>query len=254
MIEVMRETASTLWGAGTIAALCVIGNSVQAQYYSANIVGYANISIYAGNNFVANQFDNGSGNTLNSIYSLNIPEGATFTKWDSATCQYLPVSTYDTSSGWSINYQLNFGEGGLFNAPTTFTNTYYGSVWSGFSAGSSLTPPLIASKGVFLLSCYIPISPADFYDVVGRNPEEGDTVDILNGLTQTEIITTYHDGSWSNGDPDLAIGESAIYQLGGGGAADFLVQPVPEPSTIGLAGFGLMTLVGRRLIRNRSQS
>jgi hypothetical protein len=241
----MRKIRGILLSAGTIAGLCLSGNRVAAQVYSGNIVGYINLPIYAGNNLVANQLDNGT-NTLSSLFAFNVPEGATFTMWDASQHSYLPLSTYDVNSGWSINYLLTFGEGGLLDSPTTFTNTYVGSVWSGFTAPGPFTPPLISQNELLLLSCYVPLDPTDFYDVVGRDPQNGDYVEILDALTQTETVTTYRDGFWDNGVPTLTPGESAFYGLGG---ASPELAPVPEPPAGILAGMGLFALAIFRRFR-----
>lgn len=141
----------------------------QAQVYSQNIVGYENIPIYAGANYIADQFDNGSGNLLDDIFQPGIvPEGATFTEWDPLTRQDLPTSTYDTVTGWSINYGLPLGEGGLLSSPLIFTNAFVGSVWPGFNPPNGpFVPPLVTGTGSLMLSCVIPIVDATFYDVAG---------------------------------------------------------------------------------------
>jgi hypothetical protein len=235
----------TAWG---MAAFCLSQGALHAQVYSQNIVGYYNLPIYAGNNLVANQLDNASGDSLDSIFQANVPEGATFTEWDSAHPGYLPVSTYDTNTGWSINYVLTYGEGGLFDSPTTFTNTFAGSVWSGYNPTGSYTPPLVSGSGLFLVSSYVPFNSATFYDVTGRNPQEGDYVQILNALTQTETTTTFHDGAWNNGDPLLGIGESAFFGIG-----QSFVTPVPEPSVFGLFGAGLLAINAFGRLRRKNQ-
>lgn len=203
------------------------GVSVHAQIFGPGIVGYINDVLYPGDNLIANQLSN-SNNTLNAIFGPNVPEGTGFTKWDSAARQFLPISTYDTNSGWSINYTLTFGEGGLLHTTTTFTNTFVGGVWSGYDGISPFEPPLINSYGLLLLSCYIPIAPATFDDVVGRDPQNGESVTILNAATQQSTLTTFANGVWSNGDPVLALGQSAFYSL----------LPVPEPGTLGLLAAG----------------
>ena len=104
--------------------------AAQAQVYSQNIVGYYFLNLQPGNNLIANQLGRGD-DTLENLFTNNfsdIPEGTTFTKWDAASVQYLPTSTYDTSSGWSINYGLTYGEGGLLNAPYSFTNILFGTI------------------------------------------------------------------------------------------------------------------------------
>jgi hypothetical protein len=194
-----------------------------------------------GNNLVANQLDNGTGDTLNQV--ILAPEGATFTKWDASQNQYLPVSTYDTNSGWSINYTLNFGEGGLLNTPSAFTNSFTGTLWPGWNILGPFVPPAITNTGVFLLSCYIPLNSATFSDVVGRNPLEGESVTMLNPATQALTTTTYHSGFWDNGDPLLDAGQSAFFNLGP------TLFVVPEPTIGALAGVGLLCLGTRRFLR-----
>ncbi len=220
--------------------------SSMAQVYNPNIVGYINQPIYAGNNFLANQLDNGTGNTLSNLFQAGIPQGATFTKWSSSQLQFLPFSTYDQSTGWSINYDLTYGQGGLLHTPSTFTNTFVGSVWPGFNGQIPFNnPPLVSGNGVFLLSCYIPIANATFFDVVGRAPNNGDYVKTFNALTQLETITTYNGNTdtWNHGVPLLAVGQSAFFGLGVGLA--------PEPASTALVGVGILVLAGLRRQRRK---
>jgi len=228
----------TLLGAA-LAWLCLgFCHRSAAQVYSQNIVGYINQVLYAGNNLIANQLDNGD-DTLNTLFTNSTPEGATFTKWDAASVQFLPLSTYDVSSGWSINYDLNFGEGGLFDSPSTFTNLFVGSVSPSFVPPAAFTPPLVSGTGKQLLSCVVPID-ASFFDVVGRDPANGDYVTTLNPLTQQETTTTFLNGAWDNGDPLLAVGQSAFFGLGDS------PSPVPEPATCALLGAGMIALTSLR--------
>src|SRR5690348_12002805 len=98
-----------------VCSVCLVASALSAngQVYSANIVGYYNLPLYAGDNLIANQLDAGTvpDNTLSTIFQPGaVPEGATFTEWDPTTQQYLPTSVYDTVNGWSINYALGFGQ------------------------------------------------------------------------------------------------------------------------------------------------
>ncbi len=213
---------------------------VDAQVYSQNIVGYYNLLIRPGDNFIANQLDNSGGNTLTNLFQSGVPQGATFTKWDANLVQFLPLSTYDSSSGWSINYDLTFGEGGKLTTSTTFTNVFFGTVGPSLNTSDSgplFFPPLISGNGLFLLSCVVPINSAGFFDVVGRNPEDGDYVKIWDSISQTENTTTFGGGLWDHGAPSLSVGQSAFFGLGG-----MSPSPVPEPSIYGLFGAGLLML------------
>ena len=229
-----------------LMSLGLFCGSVHAQVYSQNVVGYIIQDLFPGNNLIANQLGNGD-NTLNTIFNaastLNatIPEGTTFTKWDASLVQFLPLSTYDTNSGWSINYELGYGEGGELNPPSSFTNVLIGSVWPGANVGGPYTPPLVTGTGLMLLSCYIPIGNASFHDVVGRDPNNGESVTTLDALSQTLSTTTFENGVWSNGDPALAVGQAAFFNL----------VSVPEPSTWMMLGAGLFSLTNFRRRQSR---
>jgi hypothetical protein len=171
---------------------------------------------------------------------LGVPQGATFTEWDPAAQHYLPVSVYDNTTGWSINYALTFGEGGLLNTPATFTNVFLGEIWPGFDPNGPFVPPLVTGQGSFLLSCYIPIDNATFYDVVGRDPQNGESVTLLNASSQIQATTTFQNGVWDNGAPLLNIGEAAFFNL----------VSVPEPAAgcLVIVGLFLATLI-RKMTR-----
>ena len=221
-----------------LLALAVVGAvSIARGQMSQNIVGYINQAFYPGDNYIANQLANGD-NTLDTIFQPGVPEGATFAPWDPVNHDYLPTSTYDVSTGWSINYTFGYGQGALFYDPqslVTFTNTFVGSVWPGFVENQTFVPPVVTATGDQLLSCVIPID-ASFYDVIGRDPLNGESVTMLDAVTQTYTTTTFENGVWNNGDPSLAVGESAMFDL----------LPVPEPGIYGLAAMGVVVLAGMR--------
>ena len=218
----------------------------RAQIFRDEIIGYYHLALSAGDNLVANQLLNPGGNNLNNLFALGTPQGATFTKWNATTQAYLPVSTYDADSGWSINYDLNLGEGGLLHAPTDFDNTFVGYYWPEFNGNDLVTPPPVSGSGLFLLASWLPFGSATFNDVVGRNPHEGDYVQLLDALTQTTSTTTFSDGAWTQGDPLLNVGQAAFFHLGD--ATPFGISAVPEPSTYALFGLGLAAW-GWRMVR-----
>jgi hypothetical protein len=205
--------------------------SAHSQVFSSNIVGSVNLPLYAGDNLIANQLSY-SDNTLNAIFQPGVPEGATFTEWDPSSQQYLPTSVYDINTGWSINYELDYGQGGLFHSPVNFINTFAGDVWPGFDGIDPFVPPVVTDSGTLLLSCYIPIASATFYEVVGRDPLNGESVTLLDAASQIYTTTTFENGAWDNGTPILNVGQSAFFNL----------ESVPEPAVYNLVGAGLLLL------------
>ena len=216
--------------------------AAKAQVYSQNIVGYVNLELYAGNNLLANQLAS-SDDTLNTIFQSGVPEGSTFTEWNASTQQYLPASVYDTTTGWSINYNWNYGQGGLFTSPATFSYTFVGTVWPGYDINAPFVPPLVPNNGVQLLACFLPIA-ATFYYVPGRDPQNGDSVTTLDGPSQTSTTTVYANGAWSNGAPLLDVGQAALFDDSFNYNPDAL--PTPEPASLELAGMGIVMLAATR--------
>jgi hypothetical protein len=225
----------------------VVGaGEANCQVYSSGIVGYINQVLFTGDNLIANQ-PGVSNNTLNGIFQPGVPESSTFTEWDSATKQYLSTSVYEINNNWSINYELDYGQGGLLYSPSTFQNIFGGEVWHGHNPDGHFVPPLVAGSGSLLLSCFIPITDAMFYDVVGRDPQNGESVTPLNAASQIYTTTTFESDGWNNGVPTLSVGQAAFFNL----------EPVPEPAVYNLIGACLLPLpttrkfVFKRIIEHR---
>ncbi len=237
----MDTKGSGIFTLGLIICLC---GSAQAQY-SLNIVGYYNKPLSAGDNLVANQL-NSTNNTLIGLFKSDIPDGTTFAQWDPVALEFRSPSVFHRQTGWSINYSLSLGEGGLLHAPITFTNTFVGEVWSGFEPERPFIPPLVTGEGVFQLSCVVPLGSARFEHVIGRDPQEGEWVTMMNPSAQVWSTTTFRGGGWDNGIPVLSVGESAFFKLG---SASISASVIPEPSAGLLCAFGgflLRALKGRR--------
>jgi hypothetical protein len=202
------------------------------------IVGYVNVPIYTGDNLIANQLDAGA-NTLNDLFPISntsIPDGTTFKEWDPIANMYTPTSTYNSVSGWDINYNFNTfasGAGGVLNSPSAWTWTFVGNViqYSNLLGGNGPVWNPNYASGKYMIASPIPLgAPMDtmFTNVVARPPLIGESVQILNAATQTSTTTTFNGTTWNNGDPSLAPGQAAWFNL------------VPEPSSVALIGFGVV--------------
>ena len=210
--------------AGLVLAVPAFG-----QTYSQNIVGYINLVIQPGVNLIADQLLSTPDNSLDSILNASSSYGGlanqtTFTMWSSGA--FLPTSVYDASSdSWSLNYDLNLGQGGYLTSPTLVTNLFVGTVGPSFDLGSrnnvNWTPDY--PDGLQLISNPIPAAgnlAYEFSNVTGRAPVAGELVSILDPVTQT-YLNSYFDGTqWidqSTGNPSTAVlqvGQAAWFGLG----------------------------------------
>src|SRR5208283_632234 len=131
----------TLLMAGAALALSLATS--QAQVYSANIVGYANV-VLAGNGeytMVANPFDDGNGNQVTNIMSSALPKQTQVLIWD-------PIAGYSSftkggTGAWNGNTNLTPGigffvrNGSVGSGAPPVTNTFVGSVI--VAVGASVT-------------------------------------------------------------------------------------------------------------------
>jgi hypothetical protein len=245
---------------GVGAACFILAQSAFGDVFSNNIVGYINLLLRPGVNLIANQLLATPDNSLDSILNAGSSQGGlanntTFTMWSSGA--FLPMSVYNsTSDSWSINYQLNLGQGGYLTSPTLVTNTFVGSVGPYFDGSSSNNVGWAPNypNGLQLVSNPTPIAGSlsfEFSNVTGRAPVAGEVVATFDALTQT-YRKSYFDGTrWIDqisGNPSTAtlqVGQSAWFGLGAN--YDITIpSPVPEPGVMALVGLGVGLLFLRR--------
>jgi len=209
----------------TIAALALMPVSTPAP------VGYYNYAFQPGNNWFGNQLNN-TPNDLDTLIS-SAPTGTTVSLWNPTSDSFGQTSTWNGSQ-WSIDLTLNPGNAALLDTPTLFTNTFLGSV---VNFPPTYPPPFSGPNGTYLLSSIDPLTLSGnsvFDYIVGRDPQNGEQVTVLDALTQTTTTSTYSGGAWDI-VPALGVGEAALFKL------------VPEPSSLGLllVGAGILSYFRR---------
>ena len=126
------------------AALALGISASNAQVYSANVVGYANV-VLAGNGaytLVANPFDDGNGNQLTNILNSALPNGSQVLTWDPITT-YTTYQKGGTAHAWLTQTNLPPGvgffvrNGNIGSGAPSVTNTFVGSVI--VNTGNSVT-------------------------------------------------------------------------------------------------------------------
>jgi hypothetical protein len=134
------------------AALTAGAIGASAQVYSANVVGYINVTCAPGLTLIANQLNN-TNNTVGAIFPANLPEELQLWTWNGVgfdqTTYYGPVDGWDDPS-----VEFPPGTGGFINNPTA-TNvviTFVGEVMQGsltnaYDAGLTLVGSIVPQAG-----------------------------------------------------------------------------------------------------------
>jgi hypothetical protein len=170
------------------AALAVGVLASNAQVYSANVVGYANVvcvgNTGAGTGFslIANPFDDGNGNQLTNVVPAALfANKSQVLTWNAGTGKYNTAIT-KTSAGWNGNASVPPGVGFFVinSAATPVTNTFVGSVI--VNVGSSVTNTLPA--GLNLVSSAIPYA---------EDIQTSTNINLLNLANKSQLL------SWNTG-------------------------------------------------------
>jgi hypothetical protein len=218
------RTKILLTAAAALAAGVVASN---AQVYSANVVGYANVTLVgnAGYTLVANPFDDGNGNQLTNIVSPSLPNKSQVITWNG--------TTYNTAIGksagaWGSSVPLPPGIGffiknGAAGSPV-LTNTFVGNVI--VNSGGSVTNPI----------------PVGFSLVGSPIPYAGDATSDPNIALGIQLANKSQMIDWNTGTQlfDTAVGKSA----GAWGSA--------FPITVGQGFFIKAATAGSNWVQNAS--
>jgi hypothetical protein len=228
----MRTKALLLAAAFTVATCA----TSMAQVYSANAVGYVNLTLPAGFNIIANPL-NGTNNNLNTVLPLpDTATGAALYKFDATTQNYGGAQTFIGGFGWvGTDLDLDPGVGAFLDVPgavAPLNITFVGEVPQGqqdmnLIGGGAFN--LIASK----IPQALPLGPGD--GTLNFPAVTGDAVYFFNAGSQTfGGANTYIGGfGWAGLDsptpagPVPAVGQGFFVQKAGADVAwerDFTVN------------------------------
>ena len=242
----MKRIASPV---GIICLIILSAGRSYAQPYATNVVGYVNTTYPVGWSLIANPLDSGPGNSLTSLFGNTLPQGSTIYTWSGGVFlpHYYDVGLYN---GWSSGGDtLVPGQGALLYLPSTPSQPIH--TWVGSILGIDwnterplpVTPP---APGVWLLSSVAPVNNRTFEGVIGRAPNDLDSV-LTVAPSGVASISIYDSGQawWVDPlgnhvtDPTVTLAYSAFFDLTGNSFAGFLLpSEVPEPTTSCLLALG----------------
>lgn len=191
------------------AATCV----AQSNVYSLNIVGYVNVDITNGFNFINLPLkpSDGNYNITNTIVMPAGADGASLFKW-TGTAYSSTIPTWVDGMGWYTEQAISIGLGESFfiDSPVTGKITFVGEVQTGAIANT-------IPAGMTPLGNKVPATEAWPGKTVGN---DGDTIFVWNKAQKRWDSTLWgfvagegwFDGTAFSGGPVLAPGQGVFYQ------------------------------------------
>jgi len=163
-----------------IAAAALVAGviSSNAQVYSANIVGYVNVTMPA-NALVltSNPLDDGT-NTANSLLA-NLPNKSLLETWNGSGFTVLSKTT----TGFAGNPSLPVGTGFFVKSVSNYTNTYVGNVVP--APGGNQATVNLPANALVLVGSVLPVSGT--FNDVGTN-----TVNLIATLPNKSLLETWN--------------------------------------------------------------
>jgi hypothetical protein len=221
------------------AALAVGIISSEAQVYSQNIVGYANVPCNTSYDFYMLEcpFNVGVSNGANEIFGTNLPDTSLIQTWDTVNQTYI-TAVYDGSQGNGIYWYLSDGgtpgpapillpgNGFFLYAAGTVTNTFAGAV--AVSSGGTNVASMNTAYQFYLVGSIIPYSGTVSNVVTGTSQGIN-----LNGLPDTSLVQTWDvpSQSYVTAVYDTSQGNGIFWYQSDGGT------PGPCPSVTVGQGF-----------------
>jgi len=206
------KTKTLLIAAATLAVGVIAS---QAAVYSANVVGYVNLTIVSNGfsciNIPVDYDGTGTNNVVTSIIGTNLPSGTTIESWNNGFVlnTFGPTSKNATPHWTTPTAIYNPGQGVFVLNTNHFpvNLTIVGTVLQG-----GLTNGYITGPGFSLVGGQFPVQ-GGITTTFGYVPINGDTFEswnngfTLNTYGPTSKNSTPH---WTSGEPQLSVGQAAF--------------------------------------------
>jgi len=211
------RTKSLLFTAAITAA--TMGSAFAAPVYSANVVGYINITAPVGLSLIANQLDNKNGNKLSDVIS-SLPDGSFVHFYVGGAAGFKSISYFGGFEGNPTD-TLAPGQGAFLEIPAGTAEadrkvTFVGEVLQGAASNGSVP------KGLSIISSKTPRAGKVSTDL--KFPAGGDLDGSLlyryvNTAAKKDYVSYSIFGGWENNDePSVAVGESFFFFSAAGSA------------------------------------
>jgi len=183
-----------------------IATSMADPVYSANVVGFVNITVPTGYVLICNPLQ-GTNNTL-GVALPTVPDGSSVFRWDPSLQSFGSQIIYDSGifGGWEVpDTTINPGEGFFLNSAAPATITFVGEVRQG-NLASSLVP------GYNFVGSQVP-QAGGVTSALGFTPADGDSAFQWNVGAQAFGNQVIFDsgifGGWES-EPTLGMAEALV--------------------------------------------
>jgi hypothetical protein len=167
--------------------------------YSANVIGYATVTLPPKLSAIANPFE-GADSRVAALFK-GMPDGAALSRYD-PQAHRLTTNTVEGGKWSNPEERFVLGEGAVFFNPTSDYKelSFVGEVLPG-----SISSPIPA--GCSLRSALIP-QPGRLHTDLGFPIDEGDVVHLFDTEQQKYVLYPYDEAVWETNPPILGVGES----------------------------------------------
>lgn len=165
---------------------------------SANVIGYASVSLPPGFSLIANPFD--THHTVNDTFK-DWPDGTTLNRFDTSLFK-LTENAVKNGKWTAPAERLAHAEGAIFFNPTS---DYKSASFVGDVVQGSLAIPI--PSGFSIRSSPVP-QAGNLADDLKFPISNGDVIHVFDRERQKYVIHPYQDGKWPEGPPILSVGEA----------------------------------------------